>query len=107
MTAYKCTAWVKNSDGVRRPEVTETIAESELSQSFVIAARTLFYGTAIKSDMSSWLAACEFARRSGLEPKLWQVPPNVPLTIGGSPNPRAAAREAQELPIIIRVEAVP
>ena len=101
MTAYKCVAWVLNVDDVRRPEATEVISEADLSPVFVIGSRLLSKSIQGAGDVPGWLAACEFARRIGIEDAMWKLPP-VQWA-----SEQEASRLARHLPIIIRVEEIP
>ena len=97
MTAYKCVAWVLNSDGVRRPECTEVIPETELSRTFVGSPQWV----SPAPGLTSWLAACEFARRMGFEDASWKQPQGIGDVLD------QARWVRKRLPIIIRVEEIP
>ena len=101
MTAYKCVAWVLDLNGVRRPEATDTIQEAELSPIFVIGSRMLSKSVPGAGDVPGWLAACEFARRIGVEDAFWKLPPATQA------DARVTSQLAKALPVIIRVEEAP
>jgi len=98
---YRCVAWVLNADGVRRPECSELIPEAELSGVFVAGSRLMGLAQG-QVNVPAWLAVCEFARRVGFAPRLWQVEKS-----GRYMSHNEEARLAARLPVIIRAEEKP
>lgn len=100
MHRFKCTAWLKNVDGIgRHAEATETFTEDEIGLNSGLLSHVGHPLDSRGQSPACLFAASAFAHNLGLRTREWQTPFDQ--------GPQDSCAAARDLPYIIRVEELP